>query len=85
MFNTYALNKVRRGILTPRVAVNHPQLIPAIMFLPGEIICSFTITNLEDEDLLFSREKQDWLRADPSDLAPSDPNEPGLSRSSSLL
>jgi hypothetical protein len=85
VFNTYALNKVRRCILTPRVAVEHPQLIPAIMFLPGDIICSFTITNLEDEDLLFSREKQEWLRADPSDLAPSDPNEPGLARSALVL
>ncbi|MBI4901932.1 MAG: carboxypeptidase regulatory-like domain-containing protein, partial [Actinobacteria bacterium] len=85
VFNTYALNKVRRGILTPRVAVDHPQLIPAIMFLPGEILCSFTITNLEDEDLLFSREKQEWLRADRKDLAPSDPNEPGLARSASVV
>src|SRR5665647_1758346 len=85
VFNTYALNKVRRGILTPRVAANHPQFIPAIMFLPGEMVCSFTITNPEDEDLLFSREKQEWLRADPSDLAPSDPDEPGPARASSLL
>ena len=85
VFNTYALNKVRRGILTPRVAANHPQFIPAIMFLPGEMVCSFTITNPEDEDLLFSREKHEWLRADPSDLAPSDPDEPGPARASSLL
>src|SRR5664280_2536931 len=75
VFNTYALNKVRRGILTPRVAVNHPQLIPAIMFLPAEVVCSFTITNPEDEELLFSREKHEWLRANPSDLAPYDPEE----------
>jgi hypothetical protein len=85
VFNTYALNKVRRGILTPRVAVDHPRFIPGIMFLPGEVVCSFTITNPEEEDLLFSRELHEWLRADPSDLAPSDPDEAGPASPSSLL
>ena len=85
VFNTYALNKTVRGILAPRVAVDQPQFIPTVMFLPGEVICSFTITNLEDEDLLFVREKQDWLRADPSDLASSDPQEYGSELAARLL
>ncbi len=72
IFNTYALNKSLKGLLAPRVAVNHPAFIPAIMFLPSEVICSFTIKNCEDEDLLFSRETWEWLRADASDLWPPD-------------
>ena len=85
VFNTYALNKSLKGILAPRVAVNQPAFIPAIMFLPSEVICSFTITNPEDEDLLFAQEKWEWLRADASDLAPSDPDEYGSELAARLL
>ncbi|MEO7015289.1 MAG: hypothetical protein ABI130_04555, partial [Leifsonia sp.] len=85
VFNIYALNKSLKGILAPRVAVNHPAFIPAIMFLPSEVICSFTITNPEDEDLLFSQEKWEWLRAEASDLAPSDPAEYGGELAARLL
>jgi hypothetical protein len=85
VFNTYALNKSIKGVLAPRVAVNHPAYIPAIMFLPSEVICSFTISNPEDEDLLFSQERWEWLRAEASDLAPSDPEEYGSELAARLL
>jgi hypothetical protein len=47
VFNTYALNKVRRGVLTPRVAVQNPLIIPtSFAGVPGEVIAYFTVTNL---------------------------------------
>lgn len=77
VFNTYALNKIRRGVLTPRVGVEHPQFIPWLFAMPAEVICSFTVSNLEDEDVLFTGEMHEWLRADQADLASSDVAETG--------
>jgi hypothetical protein len=48
VFNTYALNKMRRGVLTPRVAVQNPMIIPTLFFFVGEVICLFTVNNPED-------------------------------------
>ncbi len=67
VFNTYGLNKVRRGVLTPRVAVQNPLIIPTLFFIVGEVICLFTITNLEDEEISFTAEKHEWLTADVSE------------------
>lgn len=67
VFNTYGFNKVRRGVLTPRVAVQKPFTIPLGFFAPSEVICIFTVTNLEDEEISFVEEKQEWLTADPAD------------------
>jgi hypothetical protein len=64
VFNTYALNKIRRGVLTPRVAVQNPLIIPTLFFMPGEVITLFTVTNLEDEEISFTAEKQEWLTAE---------------------
>jgi len=67
VFNTYGFNKIRERVLTPRVSVQNALTIPASFFMPGEVICSFTVTNLEDEEISFTAEKQEWLTADPSD------------------
>ena len=67
VFNTYALNKVRRGVLTPRVAVQNPIFIPTLFFIPGPVIALFTVTNLEDEEVSFTAEKQEWLTAEAAD------------------
>ena len=67
VFNTYALNKIRRGVLTPRVAVQNPLIIPTLFFVPGDVICFFTVTNLEDEEISFTAEKQEWLTAEAAD------------------
>jgi hypothetical protein len=67
VFNTYGFNKIRARVLTPRVAVQPPVTIPTFFFIPGEVICSFTVTNLEDEEISFTAEKQEWLNADPDD------------------
>ena len=67
VFNTYALNKIRRGVLTPRVAVQNPLIIPTLFFTPGEVITFFTVTNLEDEEISFTTEKQEWLTAEAED------------------
>jgi hypothetical protein len=67
VFNTYALNKMRRGVLTPRVAVQNPLIVPTLFFIVGEVICLFTITNLEDEEISFRAEKHEWLSADVSE------------------
>jgi hypothetical protein len=64
VFNTYGLNKMRRGVLTPRVAVQNPVIIPTLFFFVGEVICLFTVTNLEDEEISFTAEKHEWLSAD---------------------
>jgi hypothetical protein len=64
VFNTYGLNKMRRGVLTPRVAVQNPAIIPTAFFFVGEVICLFTVTNLEDEEIAFTAEKHEWLTAD---------------------
>jgi len=64
VFNTYGLNKIRRGVLTPRVAVQNPVIIPTLFFLVGEVICLFTVTNLEDEEISFTVEKHEWLTAE---------------------
>jgi hypothetical protein len=67
VFNTYALNKIRRGILTPRVNVQDPLLLMSgLFFIPAIVKCTFTITNLEDEDLTFDRERWEWLDGDPA-------------------
>jgi Carboxypeptidase regulatory-like domain len=65
VFNTYALNKLRYGILTPRVTVQNPLIIPTFFFLPGKVICQFTVTNLEDDEISFTGERYEWLVADP--------------------
>jgi hypothetical protein len=75
VFNTYALNKMRRGVLTPRVAVQNPLIIPTLFFFVGEVICLFTITNLEDEEISFTAEKHEWLTADVSENPASSPRE----------
>jgi hypothetical protein len=68
VFNTYGLNKVRRGVLTPRVAVQNPLIIPMLFWgFAGEVICHFTVTNLEDEEISFTAEKHEWLAADVSE------------------
>ena len=67
VFNTYGFNKIRRKVLTPRVAVLPPVTIPFPFFVPREVICSFTVTNLEDEEISFTAERQEWLTADPAD------------------
>jgi hypothetical protein len=67
VFNTYALNKIRRGVLTPRVAVQNPLIIPTLFFIPGEVITFFTVTNLEDEEISFTAEKHEWLTAEAED------------------
>jgi hypothetical protein len=64
VFNTYGLNKMRRGVLTPRVVVRNPPLMPTLSFFLGEVICLFTVTNLEDEEISFTAEKHEWLTAD---------------------
>ena len=90
VFNTYGLNKTRRGVLTPRVAVQNPVIIPTLFFVVGEVICLFTITNLEDEEISFTAEKHEWLTADVSEnpanrstdeIALTDVASPRLSRS----
>ncbi len=73
VFNTYGLNKMRRGILTPRVAVQNPLIIPTLFFFVGEVICRFTVTNLEDEEISFTAEKHEWLAADVSENPASRP------------
>ena len=67
VFNTYGLNKMQRGVLTPRVVVQNPLIIPTLFFFVGEVICLFTVTNLEDEEIAFTAEKHEWLNADVSD------------------
>lgn len=63
VFHVYAYNKIRKGILTPRVTVLDPVTIPLI-FSVNEVLCSFTIQNLEDEELSFTAEKYEWLTTD---------------------
>ena len=67
VFNTYGLNKMRRGVLTPRVSVQNPLIIPTLFFFVGEVICLFTVTNLEDEEISFTAEKHEWLTSDVSE------------------
>jgi hypothetical protein len=67
VLNTYGYNKIRRHVLTPRVEVQNPTTIPTLFFLVGEVECSFTVTNLEDEEISFTAEKHEWLNADPSE------------------
>ena len=73
VFNTYGLNKMRMGVLTPRVAVQNPLIIPTLFFIVGEVICVFTVTNLEDEEISFTAEKHEWLTADVSENPASRP------------
>lgn len=61
----YAQNKLRRGLLTPRVTVLPPIAIPLIPL----VLCSFSVQNLEDEDIVFTEEKHDWL--DTAEEAPA--------------
>jgi hypothetical protein len=63
VFNTYGLNKMRRGVLTPRVAVQNPFIIPTLFYIPNDVMCLFTVTNLEDEEISFTSEKHEWLSA----------------------
>ena len=57
--NLYAVNKLDNKILTPWVTANHHPL-PS----NGNVDCSFTITNIEDEEIIFTDEKHEWLVAD---------------------
>ena len=59
VFCVYAYNKLRHGLLTPRVDVFEP------VTLAGLVLCGFTIHNLEDEELSFSAEKHEWLTTEP--------------------
>jgi hypothetical protein len=61
LFNTYALNKIGYGILTPLVSVLNPSLLPQLFFVPADVLCTFAVTNLEDEDIVFTRERHEWL------------------------
>jgi len=67
VFNTYYFNKIRRNVLTPRVTVQNPEMTPRLFVIVGEVTGTFTITNLEDEDIRFTEEKHEWLIADPAD------------------
>ena len=78
----YAYNKLRHGLLTPRVGVFAP------VTLVGFVLCGFTIHNLEDEELSFSAEKHEWLTTE-SDTGPRPmphlvPGEVSASASSAL-
>jgi hypothetical protein len=84
VFNTYALNKIRRGILTPRVAAQNPLIIPTLFSVPGKVICFFTVTNLEDEEISFTAEKQEWLTANAADN-PAGSAPAGISRERAAL
>ena len=75
VFNTYALNKMGRGVLTPRVTVQNPLIIPTLFFFVGEVICLFTVTNLEDEEISFTAEKHEWLTAEVSENPAIRPDE----------
>lgn len=57
IFNLYSYNKIRKGILTPRVDVIAATTIDLI----SQVVCSFTITNFEDEELSLSGERHEWL------------------------
>jgi hypothetical protein len=67
VFNTYALNKIQQGVLTPRVAVKNPLILPTFFFLPAQVICFFEVTNVEDEEISFTSEKHEWLTAAATD------------------
>lgn len=58
LFNLYALNKTQNKILTPWVTPTH---YPS--HRSGTVDCTFTITNLEDEDIVFDDERHEFLEA----------------------
>lgn len=58
LFNLYALNKIKNKIFTPWVTPTH---YPS--HRSGKVDCTFTITNLEDEDILFDDERHEFLEA----------------------
>jgi hypothetical protein len=60
VFCVYAYNKLRHGVLTPRVVVFDPIALPQL----GITLCTFLIQNLEDEDVVFDEERHEWLRTD---------------------
>lgn len=59
----YALNKTEYGVLAPRVSVLPVVVIP-IGLLFTEVLCNFTVQNLEDEELSFTAERHEWLVAE---------------------
>lgn len=61
VFNLYGYNKLRKRLLTPRVTVDSPKA------LNNEVVCIFTIKNLEDEEISFTNEKHEWLTAEIQD------------------
>lgn len=65
IFSLYAYNKIRHGVLTPRVDVLMPVFLPM-----GGGLCGFTVHNPEDEDLSLSDERHEWLTTEP-DAAPN--------------
>lgn len=67
ILNIYNFNKVNKGILTPHVAVHDTT------FNGGVVLCSFTITNVEDEALALNDERTRWLTT--SDDVPEVPRE----------
>lgn len=70
----YAYNKLVRGVLTPRVTVLEPIAIPLLPIL----LCSFIVQNLEDEDLVLTDEKHEWLDTGDAGLASVVGVAPGL-------
>lgn len=64
LISLYAFNK-QRGILCPYVKVQKPVLRTKN---EGDVFCTYTITNLEDEDILFTTRETESLSSDPDDL-----------------
>ncbi|HXI71883.1 MAG TPA: hypothetical protein VNN22_16125 [Verrucomicrobiae bacterium] len=69
VFHLYAYNKTRNRTLTPRVIIQSP-LSPQPASPTDDVVCSFTIRNLEDEELSFSSERHEWLTDEPENATP---------------
>jgi hypothetical protein len=67
LYNVYAYNKITNRLLTPYVDANQ---YPAQ--LNGQVDCTFTLSNLEDEDILFTDEKHELLIAEKQEPADRD-------------
>ena len=62
IFNLYAYNKIRNGTLTPQISIVEKINLPTHHpLLPLSLFCVFKITNVEDEELIFTKELVEWL------------------------